>query len=214
MKLLETEVNSGPMIARNRGLDAAAGKYIAFLDFDDLWPADKLEKQITFMKKNNLAMTYTGYKKFYDDGSLKSGLTVPVPLKITYDMIIKSNSVIISTAMYDRDKIGELRQDLNAPLSKDDMHFWLSVLERCSYGIGIKDDLCRFRIHKGSITNNKMKVAKIHWKFFRETMNLSVIRSVYYYFIYSVKRPCKNIFFKKSIIKKSRYMNKKNSSEY
>jgi len=90
VKSVLLDQNSGPIIARNKGMDAAQGRYIAFIDADDLWVKDKLEKQVTFMKLHDIALSYTAFKKINDDGNIISKFKVPVPAKVTYNKLIKS----------------------------------------------------------------------------------------------------------------------------
>lgn len=191
VKLFPLAKNGGPIKARNYGLDNARGRFIAFLDFDDLWVPDKLEKQLSFMKANNLALSYTGYRKISDEGRLKWGLPVSVPKRVTYKKLIVSNSIMASSAVFDRSKTGDIRQNEDAPLSKDDLLFWLSILEKYDEGMGLKEALCRLRVHNHSITNNKILMAKRHWHFYRKTMGYPVLKSLGLFIGYGVKGLCK-----------------------
>ncbi len=191
IKLIFLEKNSGPIVARNKGLDAAKGDFIAFIDIDDHWLPQKLEKQLKFMKCNDIALSYTGYRKFSNSGKVTSHFTIPVPSKVTYNRLLGSNSIIASTAIYDRRKTGEVRQDIEAPISKDDLIFWLEILKKSHFALGLKEDLCRFRIHKGSITSNKLNMAVKHWHLYRDTFKFSLLKSFWLYTIYSVKSTVK-----------------------
>ena len=88
IKLLELEKNSGAAIARNKGIENARGKYIAFLDADDLWNEEKIEKQIRFMKDNGYEFTFTGYE-FVDENGIDNKKIVKVPEKINYRQALK-----------------------------------------------------------------------------------------------------------------------------
>ena len=185
--LLLLDTNGGPIKARNRGLEAALGRFIAFIDIDDLWIDEKLEKQVDFMTRNDLSLSYTGYSKITDEGNVKSRFTIPVPKKITYKKLLMSNSIMASSAMFDRSKTGNIKQNENAPVSKDDLMFWLSILDKCEVAMGLQDNLCRLRIHKKSITNNKLLMAKRHWNFYRKILGLSFFTSFKLYLGYSIK---------------------------
>jgi len=193
VKSVLLDQNSGPIIARNKGMDAAQGRYIAFIDADDLWVKDKLEKQVTFMKLHDIALSYTAFKKINDDGNIISKFKVPVPAKVTYNKLIKSNCIPASSAMFDRTKTGDIRQDTAAPVSKDDFFFWLSILKKCHIAMGLQEDLFRLRIHTGSITSDKLEMARRHWKMYREIFQFSVLKSIRYYIIYSMKGLMKHI---------------------
>ena len=84
IKLINLQENSGAAIARNNGIEEAKGRYIAFLDADDFWDKEKLKEQISFMKENNYAFTFTGYE-FSDENGKKTGKRVNVPEKLTYN---------------------------------------------------------------------------------------------------------------------------------
>ncbi len=185
--LLYLDTNVGPIKARNWGLETARGRFVAFIDIDDLWLPEKLEKQLDFMKSNNLPLSYTGYRKITDDGKMISRFTIPVPKRLTYKKLLISNSIMASSAMFDRSITGNIKQDENAPISKDDLMFWLSILNNCGSIKGLQEDLCRLRIHKRSITNNKLLMAKRHWHFYRETLGLSHLTSLKLYIGYSIK---------------------------
>lgn len=187
VRQIKLERNSGPIAARNAGMDAAVGRFIAFIDADDLWVTDKLEKQITFMKLHDIALSYTSFKKIDDNGKIISRFKVPVPEKVTHNKLIESNCIPASSAMFDRTKTGDVRQDLSAPVSKDDFFFWLGILKKCHIAMGLQEDLFRLRIHKGSITSDKLEMAKRHWKMYREIFQFSVLKSLRYYIVYSVK---------------------------
>jgi hypothetical protein len=92
-----------------------------------------------------------------------------------------------SSAMFDRSITGNIKQDENAPVSKDDLMFWLSIMDKCGDTMGLQEDLCRLRIHKKSITNNKLLMAKRHWHFYRKIQNLSFLTSLKLYTGYSIK---------------------------
>jgi teichuronic acid biosynthesis glycosyltransferase TuaG len=179
--------NSGPIRARNRAIKEAGGRFIAFIDSDDTWLPGKLEKQIAFMKQNSLGFTYTGYKKMNIRGDLKTGITVPVPKKVSYSRLLQSNCIIASTIIYDTRITGPILQKEDVPVGKDDFHFFLELIERTGAAYGLKEDLLRFRIHGDSITGNKARAAKAHWSFFRNCLGLSFFRSLFLYAAYTIR---------------------------
>lgn len=194
IKPIKMPRNGGPIKARNAGMDAAVGRYIAFIDADDLWLPEKLEKQIAFMKFKNVALSYTGYKKINDDGSIKSGVQIPIPERAGYHRIMQSDSIMASSAIFDIEKTGEVRQSLDAPIGRDDLHFFLGILKSTGPAGGIPEELARLRIHGDSITGNKVQSAKRQWDFYRKTMKQNIVVAVTNFVIYAIKGFSKYLF--------------------
>jgi teichuronic acid biosynthesis glycosyltransferase TuaG len=185
--LLSQEKNNGPAHARNFAMDQAKGRYIAFLDSDDLWLPEKLEKQIALMKKNNAPLSYTAYKKINDKGKIKSHILINVPAVLTYNRLLGSNCIMASSAVFDSHITGPVRQCCHIPLGKDDYHFFLSILKKHNRAYGIKEDLARLRVHEGSITQDKFKAIGLQWVFYRRYLGLSFFSTLHRFIIYAVK---------------------------
>lgn len=187
VRLIQLEKNIGPIKARNVALEQARGRFIAFVDSDDVWLPEKLERQIHLMQSRNVPLSYTGYRKICQDSSFKSPFSIPVPGRVSYKSLRASNSIIASSAMLDRNLLGDIYQEEKAPLSKDDLYLWLSILETHPWAEGVQEVLCYFRVRQGSITKNKKKAAKAHWHFYRKFLQMPLFSSMYNYCIYAVK---------------------------
>ena len=182
IKLFRNEKNEGVSFARNKALDLAQGKYIAFLDSDDLWKKEKLEKQISFMEKNNIDLSYTGYEKINMDGSLRG--EIKVPEKLDYKELLKNCLIGFLTAIYLKEKFKIYKFKKT---KAEDYIFWLEILKQVDYAYGIQESLAYYRVSNNSRSSNKLDIVRFHWKIYREYEKLNFFKAVYYYFIY-IKR--------------------------
>jgi len=181
IKLIKLEKNSGPAVARNRAIKEVKGRYIAFLDADDLWKPEKLEKQLLFMKENDLAFTYSSYD-LIDKDSNEIG-TVITKETITYEDMLKTCSIGCLTAIYDTEKLGKVYMPLIR--KRQDYGLWLKILKKIGKTKGILEPLAIYRIRKDSVSSNKFKAAQYEWRIYREVEKLSFFKSIYYFIHYT-----------------------------
>ena len=181
IKLIKLQKNSGPAIARNMAIETANGRYIAFLDSDDVWLPNKLETQINFMHDNDLAFTYSSYGLVGEDNE-HLGVFITKD-KISYFDMLKTCSVGCLTAIYDTEKIG--KQYMPLILKRQDYGLWLKILKLIGETKGILEPLATYRIRKNSVSSNKVKAAKYQWKIYREIEKLSFLKSLYYFAFYA-----------------------------
>lgn len=182
VKVFYSDINQGAGAARNNSIKNANGRYIAFLDSDDLWLPNKLEKQIIFMQKNNLALTYTGYQKFSsDEGDL--GLIIP-PLTTSYNQLLKGNIIGCLTVIYDTETLGKCYMPLIR--KRQDFGLWLSILKKTDNVVGLPEILAKYRIDSG-MTQNKLEVLKWQWRFYKEVQKLNSFKALYYFTHYAIR---------------------------
>ena len=181
IKLIKLQKNSGPAVARNTAIEVASGRYIAFLDSDDVWLPNKLETQINFMHDNDLAFTYSSYRLVGEDNE-HLGVFITKD-KISYFDMLKTCSVGCLTAIYDTEKIG--KQYMPLILKRQDYGLWLKILKLIGETRGILEPLATYRIRKNSVSSNKVKAAKYQWKIYREIEKLSFLKSLYYFAFYA-----------------------------
>ncbi len=170
--------NGGPAAARTEAMKRASGKYLAFLDSDDLWTPDKLEKQITFMEKTGARMSCTAYTQMDADGH-PLHVTVTPPKKVSYRSCIRlSNPIGNLTVMYDQEALGRFTVP---PIRKrNDFALWLQILKKTEYCYGMEEVLASYRLGRaGSVSHNKLLQAKYHWQLYHKIEGHSVIRSFY-----------------------------------
>lgn len=167
--LLQNEKNSGAAVSRNYALREAKGKWIAFLDSDDIWLPEKLEKQIKFMNENNLAFTFTDYRICLNGKWLPYINTAPniINKRKMYNYCYFSTI----TAMYDREKIG-LIQIPNLK-KNNDYAMWLQIIEK-SNAYRLPECLSYYIKHENSISSgNKLKLIKWHYRLFRDAVYMN-----------------------------------------
>ena len=181
IKLFVLEHNSGAAIARNNSIKQAKGKYIAFLDSDDIWNPDFLEKQLSFMAEKDAILVFSSYKRI--DENTKKEILSPfiVPERVTYKSLLKTCPIFPSTAIYDVKKCGK-KYYFNEKMGslRDDYVYWLEMLKDIKNGYGNKDILVDYRLRKTSVTANKKKVVYPQWKVLREVEKLPLLSCVYY----------------------------------
>lgn len=175
IKYHKLERNSGAAVARNTAIDIARGRFIAFLDSDDVWLPTKLEKQIRFMLLNGYNFTCTSYTKIDEKGNLLKDYR-KANNKSDYDGVLRTcpgNSTVI----YDSSKLGKFK--IPNIKKRNDYVMWLKILKKEKYLYGMDEPLGSQRIREGSISSNKLSLIAFHWKVYRKIEQLSTIKSIY-----------------------------------
>ena len=191
ISLIKLYKNIGPAEARNIAIRNAKGRYIAFLDSDDLWHPHKLEKQISFMFKNNIAFSFTTYQLISENG-LKHMNIIKAPKKITYHDYLKNTIIGCLTVIIDRDKTGYF--EMPNLRSSHDMALWLLMMKRGFSAYGLMENLARYRIVASSNTANKIKAVIDVWKVYREMEQLSFFYSAWCFLNYLFNAMKKRLF--------------------
>lgn len=173
---LKNEKNSGAAFSRNKALREANGKWIAFLDSDDIWMAEKLEKQLLFMKKKGYLFSYTNYEEI-DNESVQTGVKVTGPRRITKTGMYNYCWPGCLTVMYDADKIGLIQ--IKNIKKNNDYAMWLKVCKKANCYL-LDECLAQYRKGRvGSISTNSIKtMIGWHYKLFREAEEQGRIRSI------------------------------------
>lgn len=182
IRLIKLEKNGGVANARNIGLEAAKGKYIAFLDSDDIWLKEKLATQVIYMEEKSLPMSFFAYHRINEEGEIISG-KISVPYNVSYKKLLWHNVIIFSTSMVLKSAIGGLRFK---KAGHEDWIFWLDLFKQCGNGYGINKPMVQYRIRKGSVSANKLKAAGYTWKILRENEKIGLIKSIYLFSKYAV----------------------------
>ncbi len=183
INLIKLDSNKGPAAARNRGIKEASGRYIAFLDSDDLWHEEKLYKQLKFMKKNHYAFTYTGFEKINEEGKV-IGAIIPYKEEVCYYDLLKSNHIGCLTAMIDLKILG-CKMYMPNIKKRQDQGLWLEILKEIDKAYCLYEILGQYRIREGSISVNKIDNLKYQWKLYRNIEKINIVKSFYYMTFYA-----------------------------
>lgn len=182
IKLIQLSENGGAAVARNKAIELATGRYIAFLDSDDKWKPKKLEKQIAFMQKTGIAFSYTAYDVIDEEGT-KMTEFIP-PKSLTYHDLLKTCSIGCLTAVYDTQQLGKVYMPLFR--KRQDYGLWLDILKKTPEARGILEPLAEYRIRKDSISSNKINAAKYQWSIYRDLERLNFLKTLYYFIHYTI----------------------------
>lgn len=173
---IHLQKNGGPGIARNTGIERARGKFIAFLDADDTWHPDKLERQVAFMESNHYPLTYTWYEAVGNYGKKK---TIKAPDTVTYRQLLKHNTIGNLTAIYDAEALGKVYMpELRL---RQDWGLWLQILSTGITGHCLPEILATYHTSGGSLSANKWKAARYNWQILRNYQRLSLFTSLWYF---------------------------------
>jgi teichuronic acid biosynthesis glycosyltransferase TuaG len=177
IKLIKLENNSGPAIARNRAIEEGYGRYIAFLDADDLWSSEKLEKQIAFMNEKKCNLSYTSYATMNESGELLTNVIKAIG-KLDYKELLKSNKIGCLSVIYDTKIIGKVYMPLMK--KRQDYALWLRILKKIDYAYGMDEVLGAYRVVPNSVSSKKIDLLQYNYELFRRHEKFSVLKSLYY----------------------------------
>jgi teichuronic acid biosynthesis glycosyltransferase TuaG len=183
VRLIGQQRNGGPARARQTALDAARFRWIAFLDADDLWMPQKLERQLRFMRERGSAFSYTEYRRISADGT-QIGRVVRVPARMTYSRLLGNTAIATSTVIVDRESTGPLTM---TETYYDDFVLWLGLLKRGFTAHALKEDLMRYRVVAKSVSRNKATSAMHVWRTYRDVERLPLARSAWSFAAYAAR---------------------------
>ena len=178
IRLLQNPVNSGAAVSRNKALREAKGRWIAFLDSDDLWAPVKLERQVRFMEENAYKFSYTGYEEMDEEGVL-TGVTVSGPARVTKAGMFAFCWPGCLTVMYDASSLGLLQ--IENIRKNNDYAMWLKLCRKADCYL-LPEDLAKYRQgRRGSVSTHSIwTMIGWHYKLWHEAEGKSVISSLWY----------------------------------
>ena len=178
ISIIKNEKNLGAAISRNQGILKAKGEYIAFLDADDLWKPEKLERQLIFMKDEKCGVSYSSYELINEQGSSLKKMIKALP-SLSYQKLLKSNYVGNLTGMYHAQVLGKITS--SNLRKRQDWLLWLCVIKKSGKPAkGITESLAYYRVRKDSMSSNKMNLLKYNYWVYKKGLGFSTVKSVYY----------------------------------
>jgi len=182
IRIIKNANNIGTAQSRNKAIREAQGTYIAFLDNDDIWFSDKLEKQITLMEEKKILLSYSAYETIDKEGRTIGYFSVPN--KVTYEDMLKTSIIGTLTMIYNADIIGKFYFENRG---HEDYSMKLDILKEIPYAQGINETLAKYRILNNSLSRNKLRAAKWQWYIYRKVEKLSLYKSIYYFIHYTYR---------------------------
>ncbi len=184
IRFVDAGERRGAASARNVGIDAARGRYIAFLDADDIWEPEKLERQLAFQSKINKAFTFTGYE-FADEDGVGVDKIVRVPLHMNYGQALKNTTIFTSTVIFDTELIS--KELIHMPeVPSEDTATWWKVLRHGYEAWGLDQPLTLYRRSGGTLSANKKVAIQRIWNLYRKVEGLSLIKSMWCFAFYAL----------------------------
>lgn len=190
IKIYTQSQNLGAAASRNLAIKMSNGRFIAFLDSDDKWKADKLYKQTDFMLKNKYGFTFTSYEIIKDMNATRVRV-FHVPQKINYEQYLKNTIIGCLTVMLDKQIIRDIEFEIG---HLEDVLTWMKFLKKGHIAYGLDENLAEYRIVKNSASSNKLKNAMRYYKCLRERQNLSFYKSAYFQIGYMFNATWKRLF--------------------
>lgn len=196
IKIIALNKNVGSGIARNKGIDVAKGKYLTFIDADDIWNKNKIENQIKFLKINHLYFTFCFYS-LIDENSKNIAKYISAPNPLTLKQLKYCNHIGNLTGIYDVEYFGKIY--FSKLRKRQDWIMWLEILKKIKIAYPLPQYLAYYRKRKNSLSANKLKLIKYNYNVYRYYWNHSTINSMFRMFIFLFHQ----LVLKKKYIKKT-----------
>ena len=191
INVMVPDEHQGIARTRNMSISRARGRFVAFLDNDDMWKPKKLEKQVTFMLEKGIGFSYTSYELIDISGVSKKKI-IKTQGVIDYKKYLRNTIIGCGTVMIDRDFIGHFSMPIND--TSDDMAAWLNILRKGYKAYPLDEVLQQYRVTGKSASSNKFKASRDVWKVYRKNEKLNLIKSLYNFICYAFNAIKKRVF--------------------
>ncbi len=191
INLIHQKENQGAAMARNVGLSYAKGRFIAFLDADDIWISEKLEKELHFMKEQNVGFVFTGYE-FGDEAARGTGKVVKVPKTLTYKEALSRTVIFTTTVMFDTNKISKKLIEM-PNIKSEDTATWWRILREGHTAYGLNEVLAIYRRAGKTLSSNKLEAIRRIWMLYREEEKLSLPYCIYNFVLWALRATLRRI---------------------
>lgn len=183
IKLFQLKKNSGVATARNYSISQARGKYIAFLDSDDMWLPNKLEEQLILFDNEDTAIVYSDYEKISEQG-IRNQRIVSAPSSTNYKHLLRGNVIGCLTALYDTEKAGKVYFE---NVNHEDYVLWLTILKKGFVARNTGKVHALYRVRTSSVSSNKWKALLWQWNIYINVEKVGYMRAAYYFLSYLIK---------------------------
>ena len=185
------EHNQGAAASRNKGVELAQGRYLAYLDADDLWTKTKLEKELAFLKEKQAAFAFTGYE-FGDSDGVGNGKIVHVPETLTYKKALSRTVIFTTTVLFDLQKISKELVCMPQVKSEDTATWW-RILRNGYTAYGLDENLAVYRRPAKSLSSNKLEAIRRIWYLYRKQEGLSLFTSLYHFCFWALRAVARRV---------------------
>lgn len=177
IKLIKAEKNGGAGYARNLSLSEAKGRYITFLDADDVWTPNFLEEMLNFMKRENAELAYSNYARCDEKLVPKLG-DFKADKVVTFGNLLKTCRLSLLSSMYDSERVG--KEYFPEGNKREDHTMWLNLLKKIPKGLPLPKTMAKYRMLPTSVSRKKSEIIKDQYLVYRDFMGFSVLKSLYY----------------------------------